>query len=393
MSAIAYWKIRERLLRVPGIATVDIYGERLKQRHVQVDPALMAKYKIPIDEVMQAGSEALDSGVLAYAQSFTVGQGGFIEQPTQRLNIQDIQTISNAEELAEVVVAKRDGRQLRMKDIGEVLQASQQLWGEAVIDGGDGLLLVVNKSRGANTKEVTEEAEEVLKDMQPGLPGIEIDPQIFRPATFVDQSIDNLTKALLLGMLLVIVIITAFLFTIRTAIISLVAIPLSLMSAIWFLDLRDASINVMVLAGLVVAIGVVVDDAIIDVENIVRRLRESRAAGAETSDDPHDPGRLGGGPQRDHVRDADQHHRRHAGAVPDRTVRRVLPAHGAQLLAGRVHLDDRGDDRDSGHVPRAHEHPRPQLTAPRRCWSSSRSTTAGPCPPRSSGRRRRSLRR
>ena len=283
MSAIAYWKIRERLLRVPGIATVDIYGERLKQRHIQVDPKLMEKYDIPIDQVMQAGSEALDYGVLAYAQSFTVGQGGFIEQPEHRFNIQDVQTIHNADELAEVVVAKRDGRELRMKDIGDVLQASQQLWGEAVIKGGDGLLLVVNKSRGANTKEVTEEAEEALKDMQPGLPGIEIDPTIFRPATFVDQSIDNLTRALLLGMLLVIVIITAFLFTIRTAIISLVAIPLSLMSAIYILDLRDASINVMVLAGLVVAIGVVVDDAIIDVENIVRRLRESRAAGSKTS--------------------------------------------------------------------------------------------------------------
>ena len=283
MSAIAYWKIRERLLRVPGIATVDIYGERLKQRHVQVDPKLMAKYDIPIDQVMQAGSEALDYGVLAYAQSFTVGQGGFIEQPEHRFNIQDVQTIHNADELAKVVVVKRGDREIRMEDLGQVLQASQQLWGEAVIKGGDGLLLVVNKSRGANTKEVTEEAEEALKDMQPGLPGIEIDPTIFRPATFVDQSIDNLTRALLLGMLLVIVIITAFLFTIRTAIISLVAIPLSLVSAIYILDLRDASINVMVLAGLVVAIGVVVDDAIIDVENIVRRLRESRAAGATTS--------------------------------------------------------------------------------------------------------------
>ncbi len=283
MSAIAYWKIRERLLRVPGVATVDIYGERLKQRHVQVDPKLMAKYRISIDQVMEAGSEALDSGVLAYAQSFTVGQGGFIETPLKRLNIQDVQTIQNAAELAEVTVAKRGDRVLRMKDLGQVLQASQQLWGEAVIDGGDGLLLVVNKSRGANTKEVTEEVEQALQDLQPGLPGIEIDPTIFRPATFVDQSIDNLTRALLLGMLLVIVIISAFLFTIRTAIISLVAIPLSLVSALYVLDLRDASINVMVLAGLVVAIGVVVDDAIIDVENIVRRLREARASNSKTS--------------------------------------------------------------------------------------------------------------
>lgn len=283
LSAISYWKIRERLLRVPGVATVDIYGERLKQRHVQVDPKLMKKYDISIDEVMESGSEALSSGVLAYAQSFTVGQGGFIEQAQKRFNIQDIQTIKNSDELAKVAVAKRGDKVLRMEDLGNVLQASQQLWGEAVIDGGDGLLLVVNKTRGANTKDVTEKVEEAMDEMGAGLPGIKVDTTIFRPASFVDQSIDNLTKALILGMLLVIVIISAFLYTVRTALISLVAIPLSLIAALLVLDLRDTSINVMVLAGLVVAIGVVVDDAIIDVENIVRRLRESRESGSNTS--------------------------------------------------------------------------------------------------------------
>lgn len=283
LSAISYWKIRERLLRVPGVATVDIYGERLKQRHVQVDPELMKKYDVSIDEVMESGSEALDSGVLAYAQSFTVGQGGFIEQAQRRLNIQDVQTIKNASDLAEVAVAKRGDRVLRMKDLGNVLQASQQLFGEAVIDGGDGLLLIVNKTRGANTKDVTEDVEEAMKQLGAGLPGIKYDTTIFRPASFVEQSIDNLTKALLLGMLLVVVIISAFLYTVRTALISLVAIPLSLVAALLVLDTRGASINVMVLAGLVVAIGVVVDDAIIDVENIVRRLREARAAGVHVS--------------------------------------------------------------------------------------------------------------
>lgn len=279
LSAIAYWKIRERLLRVPGVATVDIYGERLKQRHIQVDPTLMAKYNVPIDDVMQAGSEALDSGVLAYAQSFTVGQGGFIEGPNHRLNIHDNQVIHDASQLAEVVVARRGDQVIKMKDLGEVSENTMQLWGEAVIDGGDGLLLVVNRSRGANTKEVTQDVEEAMRTLKPGLPGIKYDTTIFRPATFVDQSIDNVTRALLLGMLLVIVILTAFLFSIRTAFISLITIPLSLLAAYWVLDLNDVSVNVMVLAGLVVAIGVVVDDAIIDVENIVRRLREARAAG------------------------------------------------------------------------------------------------------------------
>ncbi len=138
-------------------------------------------------------------------------------------------------------------------------------------------MLVVQKFRGANTMEVTRGVEQAMDELQPGLPGITIDTTIFRPATFIEQSIDNLTRALLLGILLVMLIIIAFLFEWRTTFISLIAIPLSLVTALLVLDLRGVTVNVMVLAGLVVAIGVVVDDAIIDVENVVRRLRQARA--------------------------------------------------------------------------------------------------------------------
>ena len=283
MSAIAYWKIRQRLQRVTGVASVDIYGERLKQRHIQTDPALLAKYGIPIEQVMQAGSEALAAGVLQYAKSFTVGQGGFVETATNRLNIEVEQPIVGPEELAKVPVATRGGRVLRMSDIGRVVQDHQALWGEGVVNGGPGLLLIVQKYRGANTMEVTEGVDDALRELKAGLPGIDIDAEIFRPATFIEQSIDNLTTAMIIGIALVMLIIFAFLFEWRTAFISLIAIPLSLIAAILVLDLRDATINVMVLAGLVVAIGVVVDDAIIDVENIVRRLRQAAAEGREVS--------------------------------------------------------------------------------------------------------------
>ena len=277
LSSISYWKIRQHLLRVPGVAGVDIYGERLKQRHVQVDPKLLAKYDIPIETVMESGSEALDAGVLQYAQSFTVGQGGFVETATKRLNVENVQPIETAEDLAKVPVAKRGDQVLRLGDLGDVKQDSMQLWGEGVINDGDGLMLIVQKYRGANTKETTDGVEETMREMAPGLPAIEYDTTIFRPATFIEESINNLTVALLLGVLLVIVIISAFLYTFRTAFISLISIPLSLLGAYLVLDARNVTINVMVLAGLVVAIGVVVDDAIIDVENIVRRLRQARA--------------------------------------------------------------------------------------------------------------------
>ncbi|MGH2969903.1 MAG: efflux RND transporter permease subunit [Solirubrobacteraceae bacterium] len=283
LSAISYWKINQRLMRVPGVAHVDIYGERLQQRHVQVDPARLARYGVPLQRVMDVTADALDAGLLQYSDGALVGTGGFLEMGGQRLNIRNVQAIETPEQLAQVPVIERGGRTLRLADMGRVVEDYMPLWGEAVVNDGPGLLLIVQKYRGANTMEVTRGVEQAVQEMRPGLRGIEIDTTIFRPATFIEQSIDNLTLALLIGVGLVILIIAAFLFDWRTAFISLIAIPLSLIAAILVLDLRGTTINVMVLAGLVVAIGVVVDDAIIDVENIVRRLRQARAEGSGVS--------------------------------------------------------------------------------------------------------------
>ena len=283
MSSIAYWKIRERLLRVPGVANVAIWGERLQQRHVQVDPRKLAGNGVSLQRVMNVTGDALDAGLLKYNEGAIVGTGGFVEAGVRRLNISNVQPAVGPQELGDVPVARRGGRTLRLADVANVVEDFQPIWGDAVIDGGPGLLLIVQKFRGANTMEVTSGIEDAVDDMRPGLPGIDIDTTIFRPATFIEQSIDNLTTALLIGVLLVILIIAAFLFEFRTAFISLIAIPLSLIAAVLVLDIRGTTINVMVLAGLVVAIGVVVDDAIIDVENIVRRLRRTRAEGSDKS--------------------------------------------------------------------------------------------------------------
>jgi CzcA family heavy metal efflux pump len=283
LSEISYWKIRARLLRVPGVAQVAIWGERLPQRHIQVDPAKLAEHDVTLQQVMDAGSDALDAGLLRYSDGAVVGTGGFVESDGQRLNIRHVQPIIGPEDLGKVPVVERDGRTLRLEDMGRVLVDSGPIWGDAVINDGQGIMLIVQKYRGANTMEVTRGVEQAMESMQPGLPGIEVDTTIFRPATFIEQSIDNLTTAMYIGILLVILIIIAFLFEWRTAFISLIAIPLSLVAALLVLDVRGSSVNVMVLAGLVVAIGVVVDDAIIDVENIVRRLRQARAEGSETS--------------------------------------------------------------------------------------------------------------
>ena len=151
--------------------------------------------------------------------------------------------------------------------------------GDAIINAGPGLLLIVEKQPDANTLEVTRKVEAALAELAPGLTGLDVDPTIFRPATFVERAVGNLAHALLVGCALVVVILVLFLFDWRTALISLAAIPLSLVSAVVVLTAFGVTLNTMVIAGLVIALGEVVDDAIIDVENIVRRLRLNRAAG------------------------------------------------------------------------------------------------------------------
>src|SRR5919107_836153 len=283
MSVVAYWKIRQELLRVDGVANVAIYGEQLQQQHVQVDPQKLAENGISLQQVMDQTAESLDAGLLRYSDGAVIGTGGFVETGGQRLDVQNVLPIVTPDDLAKVPLEGSDGKNLRLDDVANVKWDSQPLIGDAVINDGRGLMLIVQKFPNANTLEVTQGVEEAIDDMRPGLPGMEVDTTIFRPATFIELALANLTKALLLGILLVILILAAFLFEWRTAFISLIAIPLSLLAAVLVLQEFGAVINVMILAGLIVAIGVVVDDAIIDVENIVRRLRQNRSEGTGKS--------------------------------------------------------------------------------------------------------------
>src|ERR687898_669865 len=279
MSVVAYWKIRQELLRVDGVANVAIWGEHLKQEHVEVDPQKLAEHGVSLQQVMDQTADSLDAGLLRYSEGHVIGTGGFVEQGGQRLDVQNVLPLVTPDDLAKVPLEGSDGKKLRLDDVANVKWDSQPLIGDAVVNDGRGLLLVVQKFPNANTLEVTQGVEEAIDDMRPGLPGMEIDTTIFRPATFIEMALDHLTEALLIGVLLVILILAAFLFEWRTAFISLIAIPLSLLAAVLVLVSRSATINVMMLAGLIVAIGVVVDDAIIDVENIVRRLRQNRSEG------------------------------------------------------------------------------------------------------------------
>jgi len=280
MSVLGRWTIRPALLSVPGVANVSIWGMRDRQLQVQVDPAKLRAHHVTLDQIVATTGNALWVSPLTFLNASTPGSGGWIDSPQQRLEVRHVLPISSPQDLAQVNI---EGTKLRLGDVATVVEDHQPLIGDNILTIDPGLLLVVEKSPGANTLEVTRGVEAKLDELRPGLSGIQIDSTIFRPASFIEMAIGNLTNALLIGFLLVVLVFGVFLYHWRTALISLVTVPLSLMAAGLVLYLRGATINALVLAGLVIAVSIVVDDAIIDVENIVRRLRQHRREGSDRS--------------------------------------------------------------------------------------------------------------
>src|SRR3954447_17431017 len=285
MSMSAYWTIRARLLAVPGVANVALWGERLQMLQVQVEPPKMQARDVALDEVMEATADALDSGLLRFSTGSVIGTGGTLDTPNQRLSVRNVLPIVTPADLARVPLHEGPdgGRPVRIGDVARVVEDHQPLIGDAVINASPGLLLVVEKLPWANTVEMTHGIEDAIRTLEPGLPGVQFDTTIFQQANFIQASIHNLTQALVLGFVLVVVILALFLFEWRVALISMLTIPLSLMATLLLLNLRGQTVNTMTLAGLIIALGAVVDDAIIDVENIVRRLRQHRLAGRDGS--------------------------------------------------------------------------------------------------------------
>ncbi len=283
MSMTAYWTIRARLLRVPGVANVAIWNERLKLMAVQAEPSKMLAKRVSLNQVMQTTADAVDSGLLKFSTGAVIGTGGTIETPNQRIGVRNVLPVVNPADLARVPVKGSTGNTVRLGDVAAISHLHQPLIGDAIIDGHPGLLLVVEKLPWANSLQMTSGVEKALKELQPGLPGIKFDTKVFQQTDFVKLAISNLTQALVLGFILVVVILGLFLFEWRVALISLLTIPLSLVATMLVLYARGATINTMTLAGLVIALGAVVDDAIIDVENITRRLRNERLSGGGRS--------------------------------------------------------------------------------------------------------------
>ena len=266
LRTFADWTVRPRLLSVPGIAAVKTFGGEVRQLQVQVRPDRLIAFDLSVQDVLNAASAA--TGVRG---------AGFIETAAQRLAIQTEGQSITPEALGNVVVTQHDGRSIRLKDVANVVTAAEPPFGDALINGQPGILVTTASQYGANTMDVTIGTEKALAEMKPvfAAEGIQYVPHLHRPATFIEIAIHNIKNSLLLGAVLVGVVLFVFLLDWRTALICFAAIPLSLLTAVIILDHFGVTLNTMTLGGLAAVIGVVVDDAIITVENILRRLREN----------------------------------------------------------------------------------------------------------------------
>ena len=268
LRTFADWTLKPRLLSVPGVAKCSTFGGEVRQLQIQLQPERMLAYDLSLSDVL--GAARVSTGVMG---------AGFIETTNQRITLQTEGQALTPEILSEVVVTHTNGFSVRLKDVARVVEAPEPKFGDCLIQGRAGVLMTMSSQYGANTMEVTELLEAALKEMQPVFDkeGIKLYPGMHRPATFIEAALRNMKHSMAVGGILVAVVLFLLLGSVRTACISLVAIPLSLLAAIIVLQRFGITINTITLGGLAIALGEVVDDSIIDVENIFRRLREFRS--------------------------------------------------------------------------------------------------------------------
>jgi CzcA family heavy metal efflux pump len=267
LRTVADWTVRPRLLSVGGVSKVSVFGGQVRQLQVQIDPDRLVRYDLAVPDVVAAARRA----------TAVVG-AGVVDTDNQRLVMRTEGQALQPAELGRTVVSYRHGASVLLGDVAHVAVGPATPYGAASIRGETGVILMVSSQYRANTLEVTGLLDRALAELRPTLDaqGIHVDADILRPARFIETATGNVRASLLLGGLLVAVVLTLFLFDLRTAAISCTAIPLSLLAAVVALERLGLSLNTMTLGGLAIAIGEVVDDAVIDVENILRRLRANR---------------------------------------------------------------------------------------------------------------------
>ncbi|MBA3763049.1 MAG: efflux RND transporter permease subunit, partial [Chthoniobacterales bacterium] len=269
LRTIADWQIRQRLLSVPGISQIAVIGGELKQYQVLVDPFKLRNFDISLHDVEEATKNANVNST-----------GGFILRPHTEQLVRNLARVTDLEDLRKSVIPtnRKDGIALTLGQVADVrLGGPLAKRGDAGVDGKPAVILTVQKQPATDTVKLTHRVESELANIQAGLPqGVKIHSSIFRQSTFIENAIRNVEEALRDGAILVAIILFIFLLNFRTTLITLTAIPLSILVTVLVFRYFNISINTMTLGGLAVAIGELVDDAIVDVENVFRRLRENR---------------------------------------------------------------------------------------------------------------------
>ncbi|MDQ5887596.1 MAG: hypothetical protein QG667_885 [Pseudomonadota bacterium] len=271
LKSMADWTLRRRILSVPGVAEVLTIGGNEKQFQVTLNPERLAAYGISVDQVLRSLRET-NQNVPA----------GFYKEGGQEYLIQGIGRIQHADEIGQTVVATRNGQPVMVRDLGTTGVGTAEVRGTGSHNGKPAVIFAIQKQPGANTLELTQRLDDTFAQLQAGLPqGMKIEAKIFRQSDFIERSINNLMSALRDGAILVVVIVFAFLLSGRATLITLTALPLSLLTAILAMHALGATLNTMTLGGLAIALGALVDDAIVVVENIVRRLKQNAEQPAE----------------------------------------------------------------------------------------------------------------
>jgi CzcA family heavy metal efflux pump len=277
MSVLARWTIAPRLMGLPGVANVSIWGERQRQLQVQVDPEKLRTQNLSLMQVIETAGNSLWASPLSYLEASTPGTGGWIETPNQRLGIRHILPIQTAADLAKVPIAGAPGK--RLGDVATLIEDHQPLIGDAFIKDAPSLMLVVEKFPWANDRDVTAKVESTLASLRHGLSGMQTDTGLFRPATFLELAVKNYAATLLIGALLGMAALFAFFFNWRTAFIATVVVATSVLAGAAVLYVRGVEVNLIIMLGLMIGLSALIDDAIVDVENIGRRLRQARQGG------------------------------------------------------------------------------------------------------------------
>lgn len=267
LRTLVDWHLTPHLMAIPGVADINVYGGEVRQFQIKIDPRKLMLYQLNVQDVVNAASRA--TGVRG---------AGYIQNDNQRIIVNSQGQTTTPQQLANITLLRKLGRTIRISDVAEVAEGAAPSISAAAINGHPAVYLSVQGQLGANVYALTKLLERKLADIKPSLTAqkVTLHEGLFRPANFIETAIHSLRTDILIGSFLVVLVLFAFLFNVRTAVISATAIPLSLLTAIVVLYQYGVGLNIMVLGGLAIALGEVVDDAIIDTENIFRRLRENR---------------------------------------------------------------------------------------------------------------------